>query len=226
VGGFEKYGTKTEVIDFTSPNLKMVNCEPNFDQNTRPVYFRLKDGYDYGYVEAQIPVLNNIGEIDTFMLFQPVFNRGTRIIAIDPLGFEQVITEKDDFIPFLAYDRMRIRLEFNRGDERPLVSHFLLRYKTANDQVVFGDIPTSDEEITGSNLGLFDSYQEISIYFDGFTITRFNNEDVLYRLEDGRRFKIISTNENRFGGGVLTSTTVRVRYLIQGVDHINQTLLV
>lgn len=226
VGGFEKYGTKTEVIDFTTPNLVMVNCEPSFDLDTRPVYLRLKDGYDFGYVEGQFPILNNIGKIDTFMLFQPIFNHGTRLIAIDPLGNEAVISECKQLEPFLAFDRLRIRIEFTKGDARPLMSHFMLRYMTQENLIVHGDIPTSDQDLILSNTGLFDAYQEISIFFDAVTVTQFNNEDVLYRLEDGRRFKVVTVNDNRFGGGTLTSTVVKARFLIQGIDHINQTLLI
>jgi len=225
VGGFEKFGTATEVLDFTSPNLIMVNCEPNFNQDTRPIYMRLKDGYKFGYIEANLPIRANIREMDTFMLFQPCFNRGTKLIAIDPAGAQAEIRNKEDLAPFLAFDRVKIRIEFNKMDEKPVVSHFMMRYKTGNNLIVPGDIPRSEEDTILTNLGLHDAYQEIAIFFDGRTITRYHNEDVLVRLSDKRKFKIVMVNENRWGG-VLTSTDVRARYLIEGLDPINKTLLV
>ena len=34
VAGYEKFGTRAEVLDYTSPGLVMVNVEPNFDEDT------------------------------------------------------------------------------------------------------------------------------------------------------------------------------------------------
>ena len=50
VGGFDKFGTITEILDYTTPNLIMVNVEPNFKEDTRPVYLKLIDGKDEGYI--------------------------------------------------------------------------------------------------------------------------------------------------------------------------------
>jgi hypothetical protein len=225
VGGYEKFGTITEVLDFTSPNLVMVNCEPNFDHDTRPVFLRLKEGYKYGYIEATLPIKNNIREIDTYMLFQPCFNRGTKLIATDPMGGQAEIKSKEDLAPFLLFDRVKIKIEITKKDEKPIISHFMMRYRIKDVLSVPGDIPRSEEDLVLTNLGMHDSYQEISIFFDGRTVTRYHNEDVLVRLSDKRKFKIVMVNENRWGG-VLTSTDVRARYLIEGLDHINKTLLV
>ena len=125
VGGYEKHGTITEVLDYTTPNLVMVNVEPNFDEDTRPVYLRLQENAQRGYVEGVLPIKNNIGKVENFMLYQPIFNRGTKVIATSPLGYSHEIKDRSDLEPFLIYDKVKIRIEFTKIDERPIISHFL-----------------------------------------------------------------------------------------------------
>lgn len=217
VAGYEKFGTLSEVIDFTSTNLTMVNVEPNFDEDTRPVYLKLVDGRDKGYVEANIPIKNNIGIVDNFMLYQPIFNRGTKIIATDPMGASAVIEEKEDFEPFLAFDNVTIRIEITRVDPKSVISHFLLRYKIRESLLVFGDLARAEEEFAGLESGAYEHYAEIPIFFDAKTIPRFRNEDILFRCRDSRKFKVVLVNENVVAG-VLTSTDVRARYIIPSID--------
>ena len=218
VAGYEKHGTKTEILDFTSPDLVMVNCEPNFDEDTRPVYLRLKEGAESGFIEADLPILANIGEVDTYILSQPIFNRGTTVVAIDPTGASAVINEKEDFEPFLAFDKVKIRIEFEKIDDRPIISHFMLRYKTKENLQVFGDVARAEEDFVLTEFGVHEAYQEIPIFFDGRTIQRIRNEDILFRICDQRKFRIVVTNENRFGGNVLTSVDTKARYLIPNLD--------
>ena len=225
VVGFEKHGTITEVLDFTSPNLVMVNVEPNFDMDTRPIYFRLAEGADFGFVEAELPIRANIGTMDTHMLFQPIFNRGVSVVAIDPAGGQAIIKECKDLEPFLRFSKIRIRLEFTKMDERPLVSHFMMRYKIQSDTRIYGDQARAEESVSQANYGSFDTYQEIPIFFDGLTIKNFESEDILYRLEDGRRFKIITVNKN-IVASTLTSTDVRARFALPNIDTNIHSLLV
>jgi len=226
VAGYEKFGTRAEVLDFTSPGLVMVNVEPNFDEDTRPVYLRLRDGYDRGYVEAQLQIKNNTGVVDNFMLYQPIFNKGTKVFATDPLGNTAEIKDRGDLEPFLAHNNVKIRIDFTRVDEKPVISHFIMRYRIRDSLVVYGDLSRAEEEFAGLQSGVYEAYQEIPIFFDGKTLTRFNNEDVLFRCRDSRKFKIVLVNENVVAG-VLTSTDVRARYLIPSMDvGINNHLLI
>lgn len=219
VNGFEKHGTITEMLDFTSLDLKMVNCEPNFDQDTRPIYLRLKEGFDQGYIEATLPIRANIGTIDTFNLFQPIFNRGTTIEAFDPTGASAIIKVCEDLEPFLEFDKVRIRIKFQRIDERPIISNFMMRYDIVpqNKKVIFGDLSRAEEDLVLLRSGLYEAYQEIPIFFDGKTISQFDNEDVLYRLRDGRRF-LITVKKDNFVAGVNTSWDISARFLIPNID--------
>lgn len=218
VTGYEKFGTLTEILDYTLPNLVMVNCEPNLADNTRPVYLKLSPGYRQGYVEGVLPIRANIGRVDTTFLSQPIFNLGVRVHAFDPDGHDAYITKSADLTPFLRYNQVRIRLEFNNVDERPLVSHFMMRYQTFPHLLVPGDVSRIDNSFIGSEVGSMEIFQELPIFFDSKTLITIQNEDLIYRLKDGKRFKLVNVSENRFGG-ILTSTDCRARYLIPDVDH-------
>jgi hypothetical protein len=195
----------------------MVNVEPNYGEDTRPVYLKLIDGKQTGYVEGVLSIKNNVGNIDNFMLYQPIFNRGTKIIATCPLNNSREIKDREDLIPFLAFDKVKIRIEFTKIDDRPIISHFLLRYQIKDDMQIWGDIPQSEQEPTSTDFGQFEMYQEIGIFFPYRPVIKFRNEDVLYRCSDGRMFKIVMVKEN-IVANVLTSTDVRARYLIIDID--------
>lgn len=218
VGGYDKYGTMGELLDFTSPNLVMVNCEPNLSDDTRPVYLKLSDGYRQGYVEAVLPIRANIGVMDTFLLSQPIFNRGAKVKAFDPSNNFAYIQKPSDLAPFLKYDNVRIRIEFTRMDDKPMISHFMMRYQALDQTIVYGDVARLDGNLLGTEIGFFEIFQELPIFFDGKTLTNIQNEDIIYRLEDAKRFKIINVNENK-PAGILTSTDTRARFLIPSIDH-------
>lgn len=105
-----------------------------------------------------------------------------------------------------------------KGDKRPLVSHLMFRYETLDTKIIWGDIPRSDENIRNSQFGIFDAYSEISIFFDAKTTPLFEPEDVLYRVYDQKRFKILDVRQNRIAS-TLTSTDVVARYLIDTNDR-------
>lgn len=220
VGGYEKFGTISETIDFTTPDLLMVNCEPAYGADSRPVFLQLKDGFNSGYVEATLPIKQNIGAIDTYYLYQPLYTQGTQIFASNSTGSGE-IKKLEDFEPYLADNKITVRIVFNRiNNSRPqkhLMSHFMLRYKTQAEQLVYGDIPKSDSGLTLTNVGVFDSYTELSIFFDGKTVRTYGNEDLLYRLYDGKRFKIVQVTPN-IVANILTSIDTRARFLIPGMD--------
>jgi hypothetical protein len=220
VGGYDKFGTHTEVLDFTHPSLRLVNVEPNLEDDTRPVYLRLKPGFSKGFAEVDFSLKQNIKEIDTYNLFQPLRTQGTKIFAIDPDGFDKEIQASEDFNHFLKFPKITIRVVFNAVaglSQKYYFSHFVMRYKTQENLLVFGDIPKTDYSLTLSNLGVFDQYNEMQIFFDGKSVRSFDNEDILYRLYDGRRVKIIQVTPN-IVANILTSLDVQARFIVPGLD--------
>jgi hypothetical protein len=112
-----------------------------------------------------------------------------------------------------------------KQNEKAIFSHFFLRYKTERNQIIYGDVPRSEENLLGSQFGFFEMYQEITVFFDGKLITKYEIGDLLYRLNDNKRFKLVTINDNIIGG-VLTSVDTRARYLLNNVDMVLTTFLV
>jgi len=83
--------------------------------------------------------------------------------------------------------------------------------------IIWGDIPRSEEQYTGIETGIFETYKELTIFFPYRPVLKFRNDDVLYRCVDGRMFKIVIANENIIAN-ILTSTDVTARYLIKDID--------
>jgi hypothetical protein len=201
----------------------MVNVEPNFEEDTRPVYFKLSDGARFGYVEADFQVKPNIGKIDTYVLAQPAFNRRTKVYAINPVTMSKTELRRDtDLEPYLDGSTLRIRVEMEAGDDRPVFSHFMFRYRHDVEPVIWGDIPNSEESVVTGDFGQFEQYTEINIFFDGKTVRKFDNEDLLYRMSDGKRFSVTRVAP-KIVAGITTSVDVAARYLISGIDDGLQT---
>lgn len=218
VGGYEKLGTKTEVIDFTHPSTLLVNVKPNLDEDTRPVFFKLEDGFNTGYIETEVGVLANIGLIDTAMLYQPIFNQGTRVTMFDPQGHSKDILDVGDINDFLKFNKVRVRITLESGNKRPYLSHYVFRYKTSQKNTVYGDIPRwMEEKMSLGSFGAIDFLNELKIFFDAKQVRRYNNEDLLIRLRDGKRLKIITVEEN-WVTDRLTSNDVSARFLIKDTD--------
>jgi hypothetical protein len=219
VGAYDKFGCKTEILDYTFPNLELINVEPNFD--ARPILFRLMDGKNLGYVIAKVPILRgNVGISDCFQGIQPT-NQETVNLEIRAPG-EANFTEMthDTIEERLSEEHVFIRLVFARNFlnvPASSFSHLFLRYRLKEDPIVHGDQPLADETISFEEFGIFESYQTINFVFDGILIKNFDTEDMLVRIDDQRRFKLTLVRKNR-PANILTSTDVTARYLIPGTD--------
>lgn len=217
VGGFEKFGCRTEILDFTTPNLRCANIVPNFGMDTRPVFFTLVAGAQFGFIEADFEIKANVGVAENFFLFQPTFNRNTKVyVVVGALKFELKTVE--DLSPHLASSKITIRVEMEAGDKRPLFSHFQFRYKIRQDLIVWGDATVEESTIQSSDpIGTLLSYQEIQIVFDGKILPKVNSDDILYRIFDARMFKIVGVKE-LWVGRTLTSIETRARFLLPELD--------
>jgi hypothetical protein len=217
VAGFEKYGTITEVVDATFPNLRLVNMYPTYKEDTRPVFFGIIDPSKPGYILADVPIRANTGKLDTYNLIQPMFSGVTNLYVVDG-GVDNLISDGSDLEPFLGKSSIGFKIEFLPSHKKVLFSHLLLRYSISESPIIWGDITKSEESLLSMNpLGLIDAYQELSIFFDAKRVNKYHNEDLLIRIIDNRRFKIIQVTENRVAN-INTSNDVRARYLIPGTD--------
>lgn len=221
VSGYSKYGTRTELIDFTKTNVSMVNVHPAFELNTRPILFALDNGANLGYLETTVDTIANQHQVD---LLQIVAQRQDSTVN-SVMAFVKTFTEAS-FVNLttetlkarLCSDRLIFRVQLKRIDttqSSPLFSHIVLRYNLLDSLILFADQPNVSESLTLTELGLFDQMDNVSFVFDK-AFGEFTTQDFLIRLRDMKRFKVINVNMLS-PEGLLTSTTVTGR-LVQQFD--------
>jgi len=198
VGGFEKYGCRTEVIDVTRSTLIMVNVLPALHLQIRPVPFILLDSATKGYIETEVDLRANRGILDYIGLgsSQP---GGSSVSSWVRTTSETSLVRltKESLTARLGADRLVFRIFLQRTspeDDQPTVSHLMFRYQIRSKITVNIDFPIQTESILLSELGVMDAYNTIPLGFDS-TLKTIGPEDFVMREGDQRRFKIIEAEK-------------------------------
>lgn len=213
VGGYDKYGTVTEIIDTTYNNINMVNVEPNYDDNTRPVMFKLSNNADIGYIETSLQIRYNKHKVD---FLTNVFRKtpGTTVQPYIRASTEAnyVPLTAESFGTRLTANLVYLKVVLSRIDSsiaQPLFSHLMLRYKIKDDIRIIGDCPRQQESIALAEFGVYENFNTQSIFFDN-TISAFNTLDWFYRLDNQTKWKIIEVSPNKpLGLNVSSFVTAR-----------------
>ncbi len=219
VGGYNKYGTITEILDVTYPNTVLVNIEPNFNDLTRPTLFKLNSDSLEGYITARLDIRANKQSIDYLANIFRRINRTSVTAYIKTLTEPNyVLMTSNSLNSRLSEHFLYVKIIMTRVDstiECPVFSHLVIRYKVKDDLHIIGDAPRRDESVALHEFGIYENFSTQAIYFDS-TIKRFNTFDWLYRLDDTTRWKMIELSPNR-PLGITTSTLVTTR-LVQVFD--------
>lgn len=200
VGGYDKFGTVTEVIDSTYPNLTMVNVEPNFSDLTRPVMFKLTPSANTGFIETSIQLRYNKHSVDYISnIFRKVAGNTVQPYVRASTEANYVPLTTDSLKTRLTASMLYIKVVLSRIDstyDAPLFSHLVIRYNVRDDLRIWGDASKIQESTALAEFGVYENFNMSTIFFDN-TIERFNNTDWLYRLDNGTRWKIIEVVLNR-----------------------------
>lgn len=215
VGGYDKYGCESEIVDVSRPGLRLVNVEPNYDARTRPVLFRLIEGATRGFIECDIDVRSNVRMIDCLQLRDSVSDRrvsGTKLLVL--AGSDWVPMTEQVLSTMLANPRITVRIEMTRrltSTSSPLVSHALLRYRKLERPRIIADIPRRRKSIVLEEFGISDRFETISIVIADEP-RNIATEDFFYMISEGTRWKVIDESENK-PGGIMTSHDVSCRLI-------------
>lgn len=213
VGGYDKYGTFTEIIDFTRPKVFAVDTLLDYDART--IGFSGNKG---AYVEFSLHLPKNGKAIDAFHFGvdkQEAFN----LEIISP--FSKVINSKDDLKEALGVE-VRARINFLKDNS--YFQYLMIRTTVLEDIIVHGDCANYTAAPNSEMFGEFETMNEIDITFTGKNMGIVSNKDILYRLRDGAKLKI--TNNNRIiVANVLTSINANARFLIS-TDRIEKKLII
>lgn len=213
VGGYDKYGTHSEIIDFTKPYVFTSDIQLDYDNRT--VGF---SGVAGSFVEAEIEFPRNAKGVDTFYLGVDKLER-FKVSVISPVNIE--INKPADLEPVLNLGKIRIRIDFLK---EAYFQFLLLRFIIKEDNIVYADIANNNSMPSLEGFGEFESLSEIPMTFAGAQMQMIDNKDILYRLHDGAKLKVTSATKN-IVAGTLTEVTVNARFLIS-MDKIEKKLII
>jgi len=213
VGGYDKYGTHSEIIDYTKPYVFASGIE--FDYENRTVGFAGTAG---SFIEADIEFPRNAKGIDTLYLGvdkQEAF----KMSVISPMIID--ISKPADLESILNLGKIRVRIDFLKD---AYFQFLLFRFIISEDSVVYADIANNNAAPSLESFGEFESLSEIPMTFAGSKMGMIDSKDILYRLHDGAKLKVTSSTKN-IVAGTLTEVTVNARFLIS-MDKIEKKLII
>jgi hypothetical protein len=202
VGGYDKYGTCTEVVDTTHPTLVMNGVHCNYEDASRPVYFKLDDDAKLGTVQATIQLRK------TSNSYVDVLNCVSDVITLEGAGVVDVMCREYGSNTWLQFntgnvetilrtpsaDAMDVIIYMKRKSLKtrsPLVSHVYLRYGLipASRAVIHADIPRNTESISLQEYGFEEQFGTLSMFLDN-TIQTYSIDDFFYYIDKNKFWKL------------------------------------
>ncbi len=200
VGGFEKWGCKTETLDATYPQITMVNLAPNYKLDTKPIMLSLSKDASYGYAEFLVNVPQpNCGLDMPPVVRSKVPSDTTLAVFVKVPGEVEWVTLNEEAIKERAQaTQLLIRVWMareNPNTEVPHLANIMLRWQRRKDIMIPADVPRISESKTLEELGIFDSYDEISAALD-VTLPNITTDDFFHHLRMCKRWKVVTIQPN------------------------------
>ena len=227
-GGYDKYGTATEVVDTTHPSLILTNVHANYEDATRPVFFKLDEDAKVGTVQATINIRkSNNNYVDVLQVYSNVATLGADSGAVvDTLCREH---GTNTWLPF-TFDNMQaifntasaaqvdLVVYMKRKSTRapsPVLSHIYIRYGLLpQDQcIINADIPRNTESITMLEYGFEEQFGSITLFTDN-TIQTYSIDDYVFYLNKKKFWKLTEV-QPFYSMGMHVSFDLTARYMQQ-----------
>ncbi len=214
VGGYDKYGCETEIIDVSRPGLRLHNIDPDYASRTRPVLFKLIDGAVKGFIEVDIEVRSNVRLIDSLLIKDATSDRrnaGVRL-EVSTAGRPFEPATANSLSVALAFTAMKLRVVMTRSlatTDSPLLSHIMFRYRKLDKPIIIADVPRRRKSIVLEEFGISDRYEVINMFLADEPRS-VATEDFFCLLTEGTRWKVIDESENK-PGNILTSHDISAR---------------
>lgn len=220
VGGYHKWGTDTYIFD---PTHRWVGLNTMVNPLLGlPPWFTLTAGTTSGYVEWSHKL--QIGTYYGIDAWRFEYRRSKGSVSL----FLKLDSEPT-FVPFSEAALMqrilvagcgtiRFRVEMKRttpSDESPLFQYFFFRTLVTSPEppIILVDIPRRNESNMLAEYGVVESFTPIQMAFSD-TVQRVNLEDLVVRLHDMTRWKVIETSPND-PLNILTSHDCQLRRVFQ-----------
>lgn len=225
VGGYDKYGTQTEVIDITHPTLVMTNVHGNYDAGTRTTFFVLDDDARIGTIQATIHLRKtNSNYVDQLLTYD-------NAAVLDGNGVIDYMCREKGTLTWLQWNRTNVqnivsnpsatdievcvylkRRSLNTSTP-PCFSHIYLRYGLLPEaqSIVNADIPKNTDTITLEEYGFNEQLGMLQMFMDN-RITTYSLDDFFFYL-DRQKFWKISEVTGDHSLGMYTSFNLTARHM-------------
>lgn len=192
VGGFDKFGTVTEILDVTRP-LASTNLVCDYTQ--RPVTLTLRKDEVWGAAYFDIEMHENTGALDLLQIID-WRTEGANIQYYVANGTGWDILTEDTLTGKLKQLKIRIKIEFSRLSKTvsaPKLTCVRIRYNVREKLTLISDWPHPKNSRALSEYGIYNQWTTSEINMDN-TIPIITPEDWCYRTDRNERWKIIESD--------------------------------
>ncbi len=225
VGGYDKYGTWTEVLDFTFGDIQMVNVEPAFDLNVVPTLMRLTPGAKKGVIRGTFRLRRNAGYCDAFAIVDSVQPGNNVVAMVRESGTTSWIEASNHNLTTLMHAEaldfeVTLTRKSNKG-ESPYFSHLMLRYGLLpyEQLLIPADIPRNTEGISLLDYGFDENFGSLSVFLDN-RLQTVANDDMFFFPERNKWIEVTEVQPFQAVGTML-SMDVTCRF-VQPYEAINR----
>ena len=181
VGGYEKFGTITSVMDLTIPS-----CQQNLMLNwsERPKNFILDTLAKEGWIWWRIKIMPNIGQVDICKLITKHNEGQAKLYVNGSDNPDWPALLKEPYLDFM------VKLERKKTNYlSPMLWGVFFRYKVARTEFLC-DVPKDELNISLQDLGIYDFRQERSFFLTS-ELPMVSTQDFMFEKEIEKSFKII-----------------------------------
>lgn len=210
VGGFDKFGTITEILDTTLP-FNSANISVNYVN--RPTTFELPQDQNYGYIIWKIPLKQNIGKLD---LLQIIDYRefDANIQYLIKIGGVWVDLTEQSLTSQLLTNELSIKAILSRNNSQigtPKIVCLRIRYQIRDNLFIKADWEHPKNSQALSEYGIFNDFQTQTVNLDD-TIPMVRPQDWMWRSDRNERWKIIESDKHD-QLQIITGTNITVRLI-------------
>lgn len=221
VGGFEKFGTKTAMLEATKPGVTLMGVARDFGMGVSPVPFRLAKEAKRGIVEASIDIAPNAGVLDLFRVHAEARpGAKVEVFVKRPIEKDFVLATKDHIEERLQAGTLILRVVLSRDSleiPAPYLKAVRLRYQILkNATLVPFNTVIGEGSFQAGETGIVESFSTQSFFSDN-TLKSLANEDALYEYRTNQRWKVINFKKFNPVAGITVSWLVAAR-LVQEND--------
>lgn len=185
VGGYDKVGYQTEIVDTTLPGLVLYNVVPVPESQRRPIPFGLLPNFSFGRVECSVSMRGSLG-LDLYQ-FVALQSQSSQVFAYVKRSSEAEYvsltrtTLQEKLLSGGSKLDFRFDLHRTASGESPLFSHFVVRHQTKERVLVPMDLPKESRSTALLEMGITDSVQTVRGW-TSYEYDPISNEDMLVNV--------------------------------------------